>query len=102
MVIGPRRTVGGHHLVRLHGLVQAADAAAQGGAAHNVAVGQPLGGEVRQKLLLILACQGKQLVQGHGIHTGLGDVKARAHFIFIHPFFHSKGFDVHSVCLLFL
>ena len=101
MVVGARRAVGGHHLPGLHGLVQLADAAAQGVTAHNVAIGQPLGAEVRQELRLVRARQGEQLVQRHGVHAGLCNIEACAHFIFIHPFFHSKGLDVHSVFSFF-
>lgn len=97
MVVGARRAVGGHHLMGLHGLVELADALAQGVAAHDVAVGQALGAEVGQKGLLIHAGQGEELVRGNGVHAGLRDVEASAHFIFIHPFFHGKGLDVHSV-----
>jgi len=97
MVVGSRRTVGRHHLLGLHGFIQLADAAAQGVAAHDVAVGQPLGAEVRQELCFVLACQGKQLVQRYGVHAGLRDIEACAHFIFIRPFFHCKRLDVHSV-----
>ena len=97
MVVGARRAVGGHHLMGLHSLVELADALAQGVAAHDVAVGQALGAEVGQKGLLIHAGQGEELVRGNGVHAGLRDVEASAHFIFIHPFFHGKGLDVHSV-----
>ena len=97
MVVGARRAVGGHHLMGLYGLVELADALAQGVAAHDVAVGQALGAEVGQKGLLIHAGQGEELVRGNGVHAGLRDVEASAHFIFIHPFFHGKGLDVHSV-----
>lgn len=60
VVIGSRRTVGEHYLLGLHGLIQRADAAAQSITAHNIAIGQPLAAEVRQKLRLVLARHGKQ------------------------------------------
>ena len=52
------------------------------------------GGQIEQQGR---AVQGGQLVQRYGVHAGLRNIEACAHFIFIHPFFHSKGLDVHSV-----
>ena len=97
VVVGSGGAVGGGHLLRAQVPVQPADPLQKGGLAEDVPVGQPPGAQGGEKGLLVLAGELEQLVQGDGVHTGLGDVVPGPHLILIHPFFYQKGFDLHVV-----
>ena len=96
MVVGPRRPVGGDHLLGLHIPVQPADALLEGGQAEDVPVGEPPGAQLLQEAPLVLPGEGEQLVQGHRVHTGLGDVISGPHLVLVHPLFYQKWLDVHK------
>ena len=96
MVVGSRRPVGGDHLLRLHVPVQLADPVLEGGQAEDVPIGEPPGAQRLQKGPLVLAGEGEQLVQGHRVHAGLGDIIFGPHLVLVHPLFYQKRFDVHK------
>ena len=100
VVVGPRRPVGGDHLLGLHIPVQPADALLEGGQAEDVPVGEPPGAQLLQEGPLVLSGEGEQLVQRHRVHTGLGDVVFGPHLVFVHPLFYQKRFDVHKTAPL--
>ena len=96
VVVGPRRSVGGDHLLGLHVPVQPADPLLEGGQSEDVPIGEPPGAQLLQKGPLVLAGEGEQLVQGHRVHAGLGDIIFGPHLVLVHPLFYQKRFDVHK------
>ena len=99
MMVRARRAVREHDLVGFDRVIELGNAAAQRLTAPDIAIGQALGTEVLQKVLLVLARELEKLVERNGVDAGLGDVVERTHLVLVHPFFHSKGLDVHIVLL---
>lgn len=97
MVIRARRAVRRHDFARLYGAVKPGDALPQFRRAQNRAIGQTARAEIGKERCPVLAREREQLVKGHRIHTGFGDVVPRAILIFVHPLFHGKRPDVHTL-----
>ena len=68
------RAVREHDLIGLDRVVELGNAAAQRLTAPDIAIGQALGTEVLQKVLLVLARELEKLVERNGVDAGLGDV----------------------------
>ena len=74
MMVRARRAVREHDLVGFDRVIELGNAAAQRLAAPDIAIGQALGTEVLQKVLLVLARELEKLVERNGVDAGLGDV----------------------------
>ena len=74
MMVRARRAVREHDLVGFDRVVELGNAAAQRLTAPDIAIGQALGTEVLQKVLLVLARELEKLVERNGVDAGLGDV----------------------------
>ena len=74
MMVRARRAVREHDLIGLDRVIELGNAAAQRLTAPDIAIGQALGTEVLQKVLLVLARELEKLVERNGVDAGLGDV----------------------------
>ena len=97
LMVGPRRAVCHHNLLRGGGgAEQRPYAAKQRGRAIDVPIGQALVGKQCEIAGRLLPRERQKLSERERVHTGLGEIVGGVVFIGVHPLFYKKGLDVHG------